>query len=298
MLPSGLAEGKCQCSQSRDQGLLCEHIVAAMLSVMHLYGSDERRKQYEEMRARMERLSRAENLIQRDARGIPAMLRVFIPSVQTLKEAFYADAVRIAIRIYVNDVALKPQELPRKVYAFSEYDEDLIGIFEDIAGGAFSDTMTLSQADFLSVIHCAGKCWVGFGTTRQQLRVQKGTCETPICLRPVPALDALEVSVSAPQNGILLVAQAGKDHLMGLKRVLYTSAYENDTRADLPKGLELICEENLKYSVEVIGEDNVKALFAMTPYYWRTSQDDAKKLDGLETLTTDIDIIFSVYRKN
>ena len=100
------------------------------------------------------------------------------------------------------------------------------------------------------------------------------------------------------QNGILLVAQAGKDHLMGLKRVLYTSAYENDTRADLPKELELICEENLKYSVEVIGEDNVKALFAMTPYYWRTSQDDAKKLDGLETLTTDIDIIFSVYRKN
>ena len=79
------------------------------------------------------------------------------------------------------------------------------------------------------------------------------------------------------QNGILLVAQAGKDHLMGLKRVLYTSAYENDTRADLPKELELICEENLKYSVEVIGEDNLKALFAMTPYYWRTSQDDAKK---------------------
>lgn len=99
-------------------------------------------------------------------------------------------------------------------------------------------------------------------------------------------------------GGVLLVVQAGRDHLMGLKQILYASAYENDTRADLPKGLELVCEKNLKYSIDVKGEDNVKALFAMTPYYWRTSQEDAKKLDGLEELKTDIDIILSVYKKD
>ena len=99
-------------------------------------------------------------------------------------------------------------------------------------------------------------------------------------------------------GGVLLVVQAGRDHLMGLKQILYASAYENDTRADLPKDLELVCEKNLKYSIDVKGEDNVKALFAMTPYYWRTSQEDAKKLDGLEELKTDIDIILSVYKKD
>ena len=98
-------------------------------------------------------------------------------------------------------------------------------------------------------------------------------------------------------GGIILVAHAGKEHLMGLKRILYDSAYENDTRADLPSSLELISEENIKYSIEVTGENDIKALFAMTPYYWRTSQDDAKRLDGLERLETDVDIIFSVYRK-
>lgn len=100
------------------------------------------------------------------------------------------------------------------------------------------------------------------------------------------------------KNGILIVVQAGKEHLMGLKKTLYDTAYENDTRADLPTSFELVCEENLKYNINVVGNENLQALFAMTPYYWRTSQSDAKKLDGLDEINTDIDIIFSVYRKN
>ena len=99
-------------------------------------------------------------------------------------------------------------------------------------------------------------------------------------------------------GGIILVAHAGRDHLMGLKQMLYESAYENDARADLPSGLELICEERLLYDIEVLGNQSIQSLFAMTPYYWRTSQDDAKKLDGVESLKTSVDIIFSVYKKS
>lgn len=98
-------------------------------------------------------------------------------------------------------------------------------------------------------------------------------------------------------NGIILVVQAGKEHLMGLKRILYASAYENDTRVDLPEELELVCEEKLKYSVDIVANESIQSLFTMTPYYWRTSVEDAKKLEKLDTLHTDIDIIFSIYRK-
>ena len=99
-------------------------------------------------------------------------------------------------------------------------------------------------------------------------------------------------------DGIILVVHAGRDHLMGLKRALYSDIRENDERADLPAALELVCEEELKYDITVDGNENIQSLFAMTPYYWRTSVDDAKKLDGIDVLTTEIDIIFSVYRKN
>ena len=84
---------------------------------------------------------------------------------------------------------------------------------------------------------------------------------------------------------------------MGLKQQLYDNIYENDERADLPKGMELLAEETLSYEISVKENQNIKNLFAMTPYYWRTSLDDAKKLDNLEELQTQIDIIFSIFKK-
>lgn len=106
-----------------------------------------------------------------------------------------------------------------------------------------------------------------------------------------------EYARALKKGGALIVVQAGKEHLMGLKRALYENVNENDARADLPSSMELVCEERLKYTIEVEGNERIRALFAMTPYYWRTTQNDAKKLDGLELLKTQIDIIFSVYKR-
>ena len=103
MLPNGLATGTCACSQSRDYGRLCEHIVAAMLAVMHSYGSEERRALYAAERRRMEQLSTAQGLICRAQTGIPAMIRVFLPPPEVLRPAFYQDQVKVAIRIFVEE---------------------------------------------------------------------------------------------------------------------------------------------------------------------------------------------------
>lgn len=107
-----------------------------------------------------------------------------------------------------------------------------------------------------------------------------------------------EYSRILKDGGILVVVQAGRKHLLGLKKAIYDNIHENDARADLPNALSLILEKELSYELSIFGNENIKNLFEMTPYYWRTSQDDAKKLDGVEKLTTEIDILFSVYRKN
>jgi 23S rRNA (guanine745-N1)-methyltransferase len=107
-----------------------------------------------------------------------------------------------------------------------------------------------------------------------------------------------EYSRALKDGGLLVVVQAGKKHLLGLKNAIYDNIHENDTRADLPKSLSLICEKELLYEITVFGNENIKNLFEMTPYYWRTSQDDAKKLEAIDRLTTEIDILFSVYKKN
>ena len=98
-------------------------------------------------------------------------------------------------------------------------------------------------------------------------------------------------------GGILIVVCAGVDHLLGLKQAIYENIHRNEARADMPEELCKIASHRLTYDIKVNGTQNIKNLFAMTPYYWKTSPDDVKKLDSLDTLTTKIDINFEVFQK-
>ena len=98
-------------------------------------------------------------------------------------------------------------------------------------------------------------------------------------------------------EGILLIAHAGEEHLLGLKRVLYAETHLNSPRADLPKGMAAIDEMRVRYEITVEGSESIANLFAMTPYYWRTSPADAQKLVGLAHLETEVDVLLTVYQK-
>ena len=98
-------------------------------------------------------------------------------------------------------------------------------------------------------------------------------------------------------DGVLVAAYAGEDHLIGLKEVLYDSVRKNQERADMPVRMQLAAERRVSFDIELEGSENIKRLFAMTPYYWRTSSADAQKLYGLDRLKTKVDVIVAVYKK-
>ena len=98
-------------------------------------------------------------------------------------------------------------------------------------------------------------------------------------------------------GGILAVVYAGPEHLLGLKRALYDTVKENDGRADMPKSMKLIEERRVSFEITVNGKDDIQNLFSMTPYYWRTSPTDSEKLKDLESLTTAVDMVIAIYRK-
>lgn len=107
-----------------------------------------------------------------------------------------------------------------------------------------------------------------------------------------------EYSRILSDDGILVVVGAGKDHLMGLKKVIYDNVYENGERADMPKNMRLVEKIVSRSEIVVEGKENIEALFSMTPYYWRTSEKDKEKLEALDTLSTEIEFEISVYKKN
>ncbi len=107
-----------------------------------------------------------------------------------------------------------------------------------------------------------------------------------------PCAEAEFLRVLKP-TGTLLLVGAGERHLLGLKEKLYEHPYLNPGRADLPKQMQLLTRRRLNYSINVTGEQQIAALFSMTPYYWRTGKTDRQKLSGLEELKTEVD--FDIY---
>ena len=99
-------------------------------------------------------------------------------------------------------------------------------------------------------------------------------------------------------GGILAVMYAGPEHLMGLKRAIYEQVRGNDGRADLPCEMKLIDERRVRFDIHVEGSDALQNLFAMTPYYWKTSRQDGEKLKKLSGLTTEVDMMIAVYQKS
>lgn len=98
-------------------------------------------------------------------------------------------------------------------------------------------------------------------------------------------------------GGVLILLGAGERHLLGLKHALYEEIYENAERADLPTGLTLVEQRTVRDIIEVKGTEQIGHLFSMTPYYWRTSPEDKRKLESLERLETEIEFDCRVYRK-
>lgn len=99
-------------------------------------------------------------------------------------------------------------------------------------------------------------------------------------------------------GGSLFLAGAGERHLFGLKQLIYENPYLNPGREDLPTRFFREVEKiRLHYTVKVEGREQIAALFSMTPYYWRTSQEDKQKLEGVEALETEVDFTVFHYRK-
>jgi 23S rRNA (guanine745-N1)-methyltransferase len=100
------------------------------------------------------------------------------------------------------------------------------------------------------------------------------------------------------EGGLLILAGAGKEHLIDLKKALYENAYENEGRRDLPsEKFELLEETCVTYGIDIENGKDIENLFAMTPYFYRTSQKDKEKLSAFSSLYTKIDVELFIYRK-
>ena len=106
-----------------------------------------------------------------------------------------------------------------------------------------------------------------------------------------------EFSRVLKDGGILLVAGAGRDHLFGFKSAIYENPYKNELRADLPVKMKKLESFTVRFDIELSSSEDKLSLFAMTPYYYRTSRQDAEKLNRDQPIITDVEFTIDVYQK-
>ncbi len=99
------------------------------------------------------------------------------------------------------------------------------------------------------------------------------------------------------KGGTLITSVPGKDHLSGLKAVLYETPYPNDEKPPDAGDLTLTDRIRVKTDLTLNSREDIAALFRMTPYYYNTPRPGAEKLFALDKLETPIDFLLFIYKK-
>jgi len=99
------------------------------------------------------------------------------------------------------------------------------------------------------------------------------------------------------ENGYYIQVIPLENHLWSLKEAVYDNPYRNNTEEYVLNGFELVQSKEIRYKIDLRSNSDIKNLFMMTPYYYKTGEKDFRKLDSLEKLKTEAEFAVLVYRK-
>lgn len=99
------------------------------------------------------------------------------------------------------------------------------------------------------------------------------------------------------QDGIMILGIPGEDHLIELKNVIYEKPYKNQVKDYELSGFEFQKAEIIETKISLESQEDILNLFQMTPYYYRTKQEDLKKIHALRKFDVTISFQLLVYKK-
>ena len=91
--------------------------------------------------------------------------------------------------------------------------------------------------------------------------------------------------VMKPGGHFLYVVPAA-DHLWEMKQVLYDRPYRNETKETPYEGFRYVTIARVRDRITLPCQEDIQALFGMTPYCWKTPRAGKERLAALDSLTT------------
>lgn len=99
-------------------------------------------------------------------------------------------------------------------------------------------------------------------------------------------------------NGLMVMVIPLEEHLFALKKAIYDTAYKNELSDYEIDGFDLIKSEKIEYKIELNSNEDIKNLFCMTPYYYKTGVKEQARLNTLQQISTEVGFNILVYKKH
>lgn len=120
---------------------------------------------------------------------------------------------------------------------------------------------------------------------------------TDVVLSVFAPFDSNENARILKEDGYFIRVAPGKQHLMEMKQILYQDVYENEKLDCEYAGFTLEYTKQLEYEVTIHNQQDIWALFQMTPYYWKTPKEGSERLKACSELHTTVAFEIQVFKK-
>ncbi len=99
-------------------------------------------------------------------------------------------------------------------------------------------------------------------------------------------------------DGVIIVAASGVDHLREMREVIYDEVLTKDSTPHAPDTFVLAEERSVRYELELTSHEQIMNLFGMTPFCYRTPKAGYERLNSLESLRVTVHTDFFIYKKS
>jgi 23S rRNA (guanine745-N1)-methyltransferase len=98
-------------------------------------------------------------------------------------------------------------------------------------------------------------------------------------------------------SGYFVMVIPGKYHLWELKQAIYERPYPNEVQDYEINGFRMCKVKNIDIEIELKSQEDIEHLIMMTPYFYKTSKEDYRKVKNFTTIRTRIQFEILIYQK-